>query len=112
VLGAAAHAGRRRGVGRPGRLNGTRRVTPGEPSAVGRNREPVVRIRPQASLAGILAGRLNLRRQRGKLMAAALADNREGLPVQHEPERDLVRPARLVMARDRRHAEQRSIYAA
>jgi hypothetical protein len=81
-------------------------------AVVGRNREPVIRVRPQACLAGILAGRLDLRRQRGKLVAATLADNREGLPVQHQPERDLIRPARLVMTRDRRHAQQRSIYAA
>jgi hypothetical protein len=81
-------------------------------AAAGRNREPVVRIRPQAGLVGIVAGRLNLRRQRGKLVAATLADDRERLPVQHQPERDLIRPARLVVARDRYDAEQRSIYAA
>jgi hypothetical protein len=39
------------------------RVTLGTGAAVGRDREPVVRIGPQASLPGILAGGLNLRRQ-------------------------------------------------
>ena len=111
-VGGAVGAGQRRSVGEPGGLIGTRLVTLGATVAVGRNREPVVRIGPQAGLPRILAGHLNLSRQGGKLMAATLADDREELPVQHQPERDLIRPARLVMARDRRHAEQRSIHAA
>jgi len=112
---SAAGAGRRGNAGQPGGLIGMRRMTPGAADAVGavgRNREPVGRIRPPASLVGILAGRLNLRRQRGQLMTATLTDHRERLPVQHQTQRDLIRPASPVMARDRYHAEQRSIYAA
>ena len=87
-------------------------VALGTAARPGRNREPVIRVGPRRSLAGILASGLNLRRQRRQLVAAALADDRERLPVQREPERDLVWHARLVVARDRRYAEQRSIYAA
>jgi len=87
-------------------------VALGAAARPGRNREPVIRVGPRRSLAGILASGLNLRRQRRQLVAAALADDRERLPVQREPERDLVWHARLVVARDRRYAEQRSIYAA
>lgn len=87
-------------------------VALGTAARPGRNREPVVRIGPRGSLAGIRASGLNLSRQRRQLMAAALPDDRERLPVKREPERDLIRHAGLVMARDRRYAEQRSIYAA
>ena len=99
-------------AGEPGQLNGRSPDTLGAAASIGRHRESVIRVRPQAGLVWVLAGRLNLRRQRGQLVAAPLADDREGLPVQHEPERDLIWQARLVKTRDRGDAEQRSIYAA
>ncbi len=110
--GAQIAAVQGRVVAGPRELSQMSLVTLGAAARPGRNRKPVVRIGPRRSLAGILARGLNLRRERRQLVAAALADDREGLPVQCEPERDLVRHARLVMARDRRYAEQRSIYAA
>jgi len=55
---------------------------------------------------------LHLRRERGQLVAAPLADDRERLRVPDQPERDLIGPADLVVARDSRNAEQRAIYAA
>ena len=99
------------GRGMLGELNG-RCLDARRAAAIGRNREPVIRVRPPARLVWILAGHLNLRRQRGQLVAAPLSDDREGLPVQHQAERDLIRQACLVKTRDRRDAEQRSIYAA
>jgi hypothetical protein len=110
--GAQIAAGQGRVVAGPRELSQMGLVALGTAARPGRNREPVVRIGPRRNLAGILASGLNLRRQRRQLVAAALADDREGLPVQREPERDLVWHACLVAARDRRYAEQRSIYAA
>jgi hypothetical protein len=43
---------------------------------------------------------------------AALSDDREGLAVERQPQGDFVGLACPVMARDRRHAKQRAIYAA
>jgi hypothetical protein len=77
-----------------------------------RDREPVVRIRPAAYLLGILAGRLDLRGQGAELVTASLPDDGERPPVPRQPERHLVGPARTVMAENRRHVEQRPVYAA
>lgn len=62
--GAQIAAGQGRVVAEPGELNQMGLVTLGAAARSGRNREPVVRIRPQRSLAGILASGLNLRRER------------------------------------------------
>ena len=78
----------------------------------GRQGEPVSGIRPARSLLGIPDGRLYLRGQRGQLVPAAQSDGRERLAIEHQLEGDLVWLACPVTARDCRHAQQRTIYAA
>ncbi len=66
----------------------------------GMGREPVIRVRPLGSEAGIQPGLADALRQLRQLVPATLADGREGHRVPRQPQRDLIGLTSLVAAVD------------